>query len=135
MAVKVIHAFRKTPDTFAAGATTLPQKYFVSPEVFADEQEKIFSREWILVGHQTDVSNAGDFVVVEVAGESLIIARDKNDAIRAFYNVCRHRGTRLCEEQSGHAARCGRSPEGADLTMRSADSNGIDDVIISAYMP
>ena len=104
MAVKVIHAFRKTPDTFAAGATTLPQKYFVSPEVFADEQEKIFSREWILVGHQTDVSNAGDFVVVEVAGESLIIARDKNDAIRAFYNVCRHRGTRLCEEQSGHAA-------------------------------
>jgi Rieske 2Fe-2S family protein len=96
--------FRKTVDSFAQGATTLPQRYFISPEVFAQEQEAIFSARWVLAGHQSQVDRAGDFFVVEVAGESLIIARDREETIRGFYNVCRHRGTRLCEEQSGHSS-------------------------------
>ncbi len=96
--------FRKTADTLAIGAKTLPQRYFVSPEICEAEQEKIFSRQWVLVGHQSQIAQAGDFFVPEVAGESLIVARDKNGAIRGFYNVCRHRGTRLCEEQTGHSA-------------------------------
>ena len=104
MAAKVIEAFRKRADTFAESAKTLPQKYFVSPEIFEAEQEKIFARQWVLVGHQSQVAEIGDFFVPEVSGESLIIARDKNQEIRGFYNVCRHRGTRLCEEQSGHSA-------------------------------
>jgi glycine betaine catabolism A len=97
-------AFRKTAETFAQGATTLPQRYFVSPEVFAEEQDSIFSTQWVLVGHQSRVGQAGDFFVQEVAGESLIIARDREGRIRGFYNVCRHRGTRLCDEQSGHSS-------------------------------
>ncbi len=104
MQSKVIHTFRKPADTPAAGAQTLPQKYFVSREVCEAEQKKIFSRQWVLVGHQSQIAEAGDFFVPEVAGESLIVARDKNGEIRGFYNVCRHRGTRLCEEQSGHSA-------------------------------
>jgi len=104
MAAKVIHAFQKTADPFAQGAKTLPQKHFISPEVFEEEQEKIFARQWVLVGHQSQIAQAGDFVVPEVAGESLIVARDKNGKIHGFYNVCRHRGTRLCEEASGHVA-------------------------------
>jgi Rieske 2Fe-2S family protein len=95
-------AFRKTVDTFKAGAKTLPQRYFVSSEIFADEREKIFSAQWILVGHQSSIGNAGDYLVQEVAGESLIIARDKSGEVRGFYNVCRHRGTRLCEDKDGH---------------------------------
>ena len=95
--------FRKTAETFAQGATTLPQRYFVSPEVFVEERETIFSAQWVLVGHQSQVERAGDFFVREVAGESLIVARDREERIRGFYNVCRHRGTRLCEEQSGHS--------------------------------
>ena len=101
---KVIHAFRKTTDTFAQGAKTLPQKYFVAPEVFEEEEEKIFSRQWVLVGHQSELAKAGDFFVADVAEESLIISRDRGGAVRGFYNVCRHRGTRLCEEERGHAA-------------------------------
>jgi Rieske 2Fe-2S family protein len=101
---KVIHTFRKTAGTPAAGARTLPQEYFVSREVFDEEQEKVFSRQWVLVGHESQVAQAGDFFVPDVAGESLIVARDKNGEIRGFYNVCRHRGTRLCEERSGHSA-------------------------------
>lgn len=104
MPASVIPAFRKTTETFAAGARTLPQKYFVSPEIFEAEQKKIFSRHWVLAGHQSQIAQAGDFFVPDVAGESLIVARDRNGEIRGFYNVCRHRGTRLCEEQSGHSA-------------------------------
>ena len=104
MAAKVIQAFRKTADTSAQDARTLPQKYFVSPEVYEEEQEKIFAHHWVLVGHQTEVSKPGDFFVRDVAGESIIIVRDKDGEVRAFYNVCRHRGTRLCEETSGHGS-------------------------------
>ena len=93
-------AFRKTADTFTAGAKTLPQRYFVSPEIFAKEQEKIFSAQWVLVGHQSQIAKAGDYFVQEVAGESLIIVRDQKAEVRGFYNVCRHRGTRLCEEKT-----------------------------------
>src|SRR2546423_1359559 len=66
---KVIHAFRKTADTIAESAKTLPQRYFVAPEVFEEEQEKIFARQWVLVGHQSEVAKPGDFFVAEVAGE------------------------------------------------------------------
>ena len=93
--------FRKTADTFAAGAKTLEQKYFVSPEVFAEEQEKIFSKQWVLVGHQGELAKAGDYLVAEVASESLVILRDKNGEVHGFYNVCRHRGTRLREDRNG----------------------------------
>src|SRR5438270_6119010 len=104
MAAKVIHAFRKAAETFAQSVKTLPQKYFISPEVFEEEQEKIFARQWVLVGHQSQIAQAGDFFVPDVAGESLIVTLDKNGKIHGFYNVCRHRGTRLCEEQSGHSS-------------------------------
>src|SRR5213075_1465119 len=103
MAAKVIHAFRKTTHTFAQGAKTLPQKYFVSPEVFGEEKEKIFAGQWVLVGHQSEVAKTGDYFLRDVSGESVIIARHKSGEIHAFYNVCRHRGTRLCEDARGHA--------------------------------
>src|SRR6266853_1233983 len=110
-------AFRRTADSFTADAKTLPQRYFISPEVFATEQEKVFSSQWVLVGHQSQIAKAGDHFVQEVAGppsvaaatfgaasESLIIVRDQKAQVRAFYNVCRHRGTRLCEESTGHSS-------------------------------
>ncbi len=97
-------AFRKTAETFTAGAKTLPQSYLVSPEIFAKEQEQIFSRQWVLVGHQSQIAGAGDYFVQEVAGESLILVRDKDGKARGFFNVCRHRGTRLCQTPAGHVA-------------------------------
>src|SRR6266436_8187876 len=98
----MITAFRKTSETFQAGARTLPQRYFVSPEIFAQEQEKIFSKHWILVGHQSEIAAVGDYFVAGVASESLVIVRDKGGEVHGFYNVCRHRGTRLREDQNGH---------------------------------
>ena len=115
MAARVIEAFRQPAESFAQDAKTLPQSYFIAPEVFDVEREKIFSKQWLLLGHQSEVANPGDYFVREVppspkgygatsAGESLIVTRDKSGEVHVFYNVCRHRGTRLCEEQSGHAA-------------------------------
>jgi Rieske 2Fe-2S family protein len=96
----MITAFRKTAETFEA-AKTLPQRCFVSPETFAEEQQNIFSRQWVLVGHQNYISEAGHYFVAEVGGESVIVVRDKHEATHAFYNVCRHRGSRLVEQRSG----------------------------------
>jgi len=88
----------------AVRAKSLAQKYFVSPEVFAQEQAKIFSKKWLLVGHQSQISKPGDFFLITVAGESLIVTRDQNSQVRGFYNVCRHRGTRLKEDACGHVS-------------------------------
>src|SRR3984893_17417958 len=97
-------AIRKTAETFPSGAKSLPQKYFVSPEVFAKERAEIFSKEWLLVGHQSQIAKAGDYFLITIAGESIIVIRDSKFEIRGFYNVCRHRGTRLKEDACGHAA-------------------------------
>jgi Rieske 2Fe-2S family protein len=115
MQTKTMPPFRKTVETFTAGAKTLAQRYFVAPEVFVEEQGRIFSKQWVLVGHQSQIEKAGDYFVSEVAPssdagvtglgpESLIIIRDKDDKVRGFYNVCRHRGTRLKEDACGHAS-------------------------------
>ena len=101
---KAVPIFRKTTETFRAGARTLPQRYFVSPEIFAEEQEKIFFRQWVLVGHQSQIAEAGDYFTAEVSGESFIIVRDKHGAIHGFYNLCRHRGSRLIENTKGQCA-------------------------------
>jgi Rieske 2Fe-2S family protein len=85
-----------------SGAKTLPARWYISPEVFAQEQERIFSREWLCVGREESISEPGDFFTVERAGESLIVTRDKDGAVHAFYNVCRHRGSRICEAVAGH---------------------------------
>ncbi len=99
---EMLATFRKTAETFMAGEKTLPQRYFVSPEIFTKEQKIIFSTRWVCVGHQSQITKPGDYFTAKVVDESLIIVRDKGGELRSFYNVCRHRGTRLREDQNGH---------------------------------
>ncbi|MEY2564076.1 MAG: glycine betaine catabolism [Verrucomicrobiota bacterium] len=108
MASATTSVFGKAIPTSSERAKTLPQCYFVDPEIFAQEQQRIFSRQWVLVGHKSEIGKAGDYFVTDVAGESLIIVSDQKGETHAFYNVCRHRGTRLCQESPGHssAIRC-----------------------------
>ncbi len=89
----------------AEKATTLPREYYVSPEIFAAEREKIFSSRWVAVGRSDRIAAPGDYLVADVAGESLIVARGGDGAVHAFFNVCRHRGTRLCESETGRVAK------------------------------
>ena len=83
------------------GQTTLPREYFTSPELFAQELENIFYRRWLCVGRADQLPNPGDYFVQDVGRESVIVLKDEGGTFRAYYNVCRHRGTRLCEEHSG----------------------------------
>lgn len=69
--------------------------------MFEREQERIFARSWVAAGRQEQIASPGDYFLFELAGESLIVTRDAEDRVHAFFNVCRHRGTRLCTEAAG----------------------------------
>lgn len=88
--------FVKTRDTYVAGQLTLPSKYYVSPEVFELEKENIFGG-WVCAGHVSRIPGAGEYFLFNIFEESIIVVREKDGSINAFYNVCRHRGTKVCE--------------------------------------
>ena len=76
---------------------SLEAPFYTDPEIFAADLEIIFGRHWIFVGVEPDVAEAGDAMVVDVGKNSVVIARDDDGRLRAFHNVCRHRGARLVE--------------------------------------
>ncbi len=83
------------------GQHTLDREYFVSPQVFEQEHERIFFRSWLLAGHASQLQRAGDYFLYELQNESVIVVRDEAGSIRAFHNHCRHRGSRLCQAATG----------------------------------
>jgi Rieske 2Fe-2S family protein len=93
--------FRKATEIGTAGAMTLPGHYFTSAEVFAVEREQIFARRWLCAGRAESIPGHGDYFVRSIGTESVIVLRDGGGMVRAFHNVCRHRGTRLCESPCG----------------------------------
>jgi len=86
--------------------STLPSDWYTDSDVYALEQEHIFMREWLCVGREEDIPEPGDHQVLDVQGESVLLVRNREGQLRAFYNVCRHRGARLCaageQETSDH---------------------------------
>lgn len=74
---------------------TLPKRFYFSADVYAQEKERIFCREWVCAGRAAQLPRAGDYRLLEVAGESIVLVRGKDHNLRAFYNVCRHRGSQL----------------------------------------
>lgn len=91
-------------------ATTLPARYYTDPGHFELELERIHFRMWLYAGRAEQIPAAGDYVLVEIGNASVILLRDDAGAVRAHHNVCRHRGTRLCKEPSGHLAGRVRCP-------------------------
>ncbi|WP_047152985.1 aromatic ring-hydroxylating oxygenase subunit alpha [Aneurinibacillus tyrosinisolvens] len=81
---------------------TMPYYLYSDPKVLPEEQEKIFAKSWQYVGHVSQIQKIGDYFTCEVAGEPLIIVRGKDDQIRAFYNVCPHRATKLEKNSEGN---------------------------------
>lgn len=74
--------------------STLPRDVYLSDDVWDVERERIWFAQWVLVGRVHGVASPGDRLLVDVAGESIVV-RDEHVALRAFYNVCRHRGAEL----------------------------------------
>jgi Rieske 2Fe-2S family protein len=80
---------------------TLPGRYYTDPDVFRRELESFYFDSWIWAGRAEALEEAGDYFLREVGGESVIVLRESGSALRAFYNVCRHRGTRICSAPGG----------------------------------
>ena len=89
---------------------TLHRDFYFSEEIFQREKERILYREWLCAGREEEVAAAGDYLAVEIAGESVLVIRGRDGALAAHYNVCRHRGSRLVREGSsgslGGSIRC-----------------------------
>ncbi len=84
------------------GVRTLPGKYYHSPEIYEEESQKIFYKSWQFACRAEEIPSPGDYKLLQIIDESIILVRDKSSTIRAHFNVCRHRGTQLCAEHSGN---------------------------------
>ena len=83
----------------------LQRDFYVAPEVFAADLARIFHCHWIFAGYAFQVPRPGDFLTYKVGGESVIVVRDRAGEFRAFHNVCRHRGSRICKTETGSGHR------------------------------
>ena len=83
----------------------LERDFYVAPEVFEADLARIFHRHWVFAGYAFQVARPGDFFTYKVGTESVIVVRDRAGEIRAFHNVCRHRGSRICKTEQGNAHR------------------------------
>lgn len=85
-------------------ATTPDGSVYRDPNVFAAELERLFYRNWLCVGREEQLPNPGDFLTREVGDEGLAFVRGSDAVVRGFYNLCRHRGTRLLADPVGRGA-------------------------------
>lgn len=83
---------------------TLPGLYYTDSARFQAELERFFFGGWIAAGRADAIPKPGDYLLLSLGRESIVILRSEDGALRAFYNVCRHRGTRLCTEETGNFA-------------------------------
>ena len=79
----------------------LPRHFYTSKAVYENDIENYWNASWIWVGHTSQIPNPGDYFLFEYGLESIIVARDRDDNVGAFLNVCRHRGSRVCIEKTG----------------------------------
>jgi Rieske 2Fe-2S family protein len=82
--------------------TTLPRRFYADPEFYRAELERFYFNRWICAGRVDQMPRAGDYFTRTLGDESVIVTRDATGAIHAMFNVCRHRGTRICAEPEGH---------------------------------
>jgi phenylpropionate dioxygenase-like ring-hydroxylating dioxygenase large terminal subunit len=94
---------RETPDLQALIARQRPgwsleQPFYISPEIFEIERRGWLAQQWFVLGHGSEIPEPGCYMVRELLGESLLVLRDESGSVHAYYNVCRHRGSRLYTE-------------------------------------
>ncbi len=94
-------------DTADLGTSPIPAAPYYQPDYFALEVEAIFRRSWLQIGHVCELPEPGSYIVreIEIADASILITRGRDDVIRAFHNVCTHRGTQLVSECEGSRSR------------------------------
>lgn len=91
---KLLHQYRQGKG--------LPAAFYTSNEIFKFDVEQIFKKTWIYVGVVSEFKKKGEFRVVQVDNNSIILVRDEQGDIRAFHNSCRHRGAQICVTEKGN---------------------------------
>lgn len=86
-----------TPADDLAAASTMPARWYTDPAFLDAEKERIFWKTWQPVGRIDMVARPGDYFACEVVGEPLVVTRGVDGVLRAFYNVCRHRGATVAQ--------------------------------------
>jgi phenylpropionate dioxygenase-like ring-hydroxylating dioxygenase large terminal subunit len=81
---------------------TVTRSIFVDEDVYQAEQERIFARAWLFLGHESQIAKPGDYFVSRMGEEAVILTRDRQGEIHAFLNSCRHRGMKVCRYDEGN---------------------------------
>lgn len=84
----------------------LPARAYHDTRIFALEGQRLFRRHWQIAGHVSDVPEPGDYLTLDIAGERALVIRGHDGGLRAFHNICRHRGTRVV---TGETGRCNKA--------------------------
>lgn len=84
---------------------TLPQQLYTSEAVFDFEMKAVFARSWLQAGHLAEVVKVGDYITVQLGKTSVVIIRESESSVRAYFNACRHRGSMICTSEKGSARR------------------------------
>ena len=86
-----------------SGNGTQRKEIFLSRNIYDLEMERIFARAWLFLTHESQIPKAGDYIVTKMGEDEVIVARQRDGSIKAFLNVCRHRGAQVCPAESGNA--------------------------------
>jgi phenylpropionate dioxygenase-like ring-hydroxylating dioxygenase large terminal subunit len=78
------------------------REIYVNEAIYQQELEQIFARCWLFIGHESQVPNAGDFVVSRMGEEEVLLVRDRKQTLHVFLNTCRHRGMKVCRYDDGN---------------------------------
>ena len=97
-------AVNKKYDVIDPTTGELDRRIFVDPDIYAEEQEKVFGRAWLMIGHESLVPKPNDFFHTYMGEEPVILTRDDKGELHAFLNMCRHRGNRVVRTDLGNAA-------------------------------
>ena len=81
---------------------TLPARLYGDPDAYVRERTGVFARAWLLIGHEAEATEPGDWIAANIAGHRLFVVRGKDGVLRAFHNVCRHRAGPLVQGERGH---------------------------------
>ena len=84
---------------------SLPGEFHSNQDIYQLDVDHIWRTGWLFAGHSCEIPQPGDYFTLELDADSIIVARGENGAIHALYNVCRHRGSVICPESSGHVTR------------------------------
>ena len=89
------------PDAPLASAATIPSTWYTDERIFELEKQTVFSRSWQIVARQDQLTQPGSYVTTEVAGEPIVIVRGHDNAVRGFFNVCRHHAAAVMTDAAG----------------------------------